>query len=78
MCVNVIGCVYGCESYVVLDECDELPPPPCSKRHILPAVKLSLRLQTAVQIVSKPPTPSIGGTNYHFWQTGHADSLDGW
>ena len=27
MCVDGLGYVYVCESYVVLDQCDE--PPPC-------------------------------------------------
>ena len=36
-----------------------------SKRHSLQVVELSLRLQTAVHIVSKPPA-----------QAGHADPLD--
>ena len=37
------------------------------KRRILQAVKVSRRLQTVVQIVSKPPVPSNGGTIYRFW-----------
>ena len=32
----------------------------CSKRHVLQAVKLSRRVQTAVHIVSKPPVPING------------------
>ena len=38
-----------------------------SKRHSLQAVELSRWLQTAVQIVSKPPTSSNGGPIYLFW-----------
>ena len=37
-----------------------------SKRHSLQAVELSRRLQTAVQIVSKPPAPSNGGPDLPF------------
>ena len=37
-----------------------------SKQHSLQAVELSGRLQTAVQIVSKPPAPNYGGQIYRF------------
>ena len=37
-----------------------------SKRHSLQAVELSQWIQTAVQIVSKPPALSIGGPIYRF------------
>ena len=30
MCVDGLGCVYVCESYVVLDQCDEPPSRVCS------------------------------------------------
>ena len=30
MCVDGLGYVYVCESYVVLDQCDEPPPFLCS------------------------------------------------
>ena len=43
-----------------------------SKQHSLQAVDLSRRLQTDVQIVSKPPTPSNGGPINHFWTCGPA------
>ena len=36
------------------------------EEHCLQAVELSQRLQTAVQIMSKPPAPSNGGPIYRF------------
>ena len=49
--------------------------PICSKRHSLQAVELSQRIQTAVQIVSKPPASSKGGGGDlpFLGQAGHAD-----
>ena len=41
-------------------------------------VELLRRLQTAVQTVSNPPSPSNGCPIYLFLQTGHADPLDEW
>ena len=39
----------------------------CSNRHSLQAVDLSQWLQTAVQIVSKPPAPSNGNPTSRLW-----------
>ena len=38
-----------------------------AKRHSLQAVELSQRIQTVVQIVSKPPDPSHVAPIYGFW-----------
>ena len=43
-----------------------------SIRHSLQAVELSRRLQTAVQIVSKPPALMNVGPIFRFGQAGHA------
>ena len=42
------------------------------KRHSIQVVELSQRIQTAVQIVSKPPDLPV------FGKAGYADLLDGW
>ena len=50
-----------------------------SKQHSLQVVELSHPIQTAVQIVSKPPAPNKRGPIYWFFlKAGHADELDGW
>ena len=46
MCVDDLGYAYVCESYVVLDQCDDPPPSLCS---------LSVRM-----VVYTTPAPSLG------------------
>ena len=49
-----------------------------SKRHNLPAVDLPQRIQTVVQIVSKPIAPVMGSWFSILGDGGHADPLGGW
>ena len=49
-----------------------------SKRHNLHAVDLSQRIQTAVQIVSKPPAPSNGAPIYRLFWASRPCGPTGW
>ena len=49
-----------------------------SKRHSRQAEELSQQIQTAVQIVSKPPAPSNGARFTVLGQASQADPLDDW